>query len=475
MKNTTHISKAGLETPMEVPNWEDVGLSLNENGKYVLNANAFARYLLKSMQLCVNEDGQYFLYKKARGVWERITEKEVAKVARNLLHDVVPDIWRRSWEQEYLAALQLEMKFVRLIDRNYHLLDLQNGMFDLTKMQLLPHEDKWYSTIRIPVQYDPDAKCPRFMQFLREVMLDDGECVRVIQEIMGYCLTSEMKLQKAFFFYGAGSNGKSVLAAIMERLCGLENVSHTPLSTLNRKFGMQELPGKILNISPENDSFGKDIDTQMLKSITGGDIVAVEQKYKTTSSVQMRCKLLFLLNQLPTTKDTSHGFYRRLVLIPFDRIFTPEEQDRGLLEKLYAELPGILNFAMEGLQRLRQQQYQLSSAKRIDDALEKYKKNHHPVLQFFVDALQVDEAAKERRPLFYEVYKTWARLNERDDCARVGKQEFWAMMRAIMELNGVSYNEVKDNGTMYVIGISISSDYLQAWQKGTNYCIFAPK
>ena len=70
-------------------------------------------------------------------------------------------------------------------------------MFDLTKMQLLPHEDKWYSTIRIPVQYDPDAKCPRFMQFLREVMLDDGECVRVIQEIMGYCLTSEMKLQKA--------------------------------------------------------------------------------------------------------------------------------------------------------------------------------------------------------------------------------------------------------------------------------------
>ena len=475
MKNTTHISKAGLETPMEVPNWEDVGLSLNENGKYVLNANAFARYLLKSMQLCVNEDGQYFLYKKARGVWERITEKEVAKVARNLLHDVVPDIWRRSWEQEYLAALQLEMKFVRLIDRNYHLLDLQNGMFDLTKMQLLLHEDKWYSTIRIPVQYDPDAKCPRFMQFLREVMLDDGECVRVIQEIMGYCLTSEMKLQKAFFFYGAGSNGKSVLAAIMERLCGLENVSHTPLSTLNRKFGMQELPGKILNISPENDSFGKDIDTQMLKSITGGDIVAVEQKYKTTSSVQMRCKLLFLLNQLPTTKDTSHGFYRRLVLIPFDRIFTPEEQDRGLLEKLYAELPGILNFAMEGLQRLRQQQYQLSSAKRIDDALEKYKKNHHPVLQFFVDALQVDEAAKERRPLFYEVYKTWARLNERDDCARVGKQEFWAMMRAIMELNGVSYNEVKDNGTMYVIGISISSDYLQAWQKGTNYCIFAPK
>ena len=475
MNTTKNIKNADTENQQGAPSWENVGLSLNESGKYVLNANAFARYLLKRMQLCVDAGGQLFLYKEPRGVWERITEKEVAKVARNLLHDVVPDIWRRSWEQEYLAALQLEMKFVRSIDRDYHLLNLQNGMFDLTKMQLLLHEDKWYSTIRIPVQYDPDAKCPRFMQFLREVMLDDGECVRVIQEIMGYCLTSEMKLQKAFFFYGAGSNGKSVLAAIMERLCGLENVSHTPLSTLNRKFGMQELPGKILNISPENDSFGKDIDTQMLKSITGGDIVAVEQKYKTTSSVQMRCKLLFLLNQLPTTKDTSHGFYRRLVLIPFDRIFTPEEQDRGLLEKLYAELPGILNFAMEGLQRLRQQQYQLSSAKRIDDALEKYKKNHHPVLQFFVDALQVDEAAKERRPLFYEVYKIWARLNERDDCARVGKQEFWAMMRAIMELNGVSYNEVKDNGTMYVIGISISSDYLQAWQKGTNYCIFAPK
>lgn len=475
MKNTIHISKAGLETQMEVPNWEDVGLSLNENGKYVLNANAFARYLLKRMELCMTEDGQLFLYKEPRGVWERITEKEVAKVARNLLHDVVPDIWRRSWEQEYLAALQLEMKFVRTVDEVYHLLNLENGMLDLNEMKLIPHGTQWHSTIRIPVQYDPEAQCPRFVQFLREVMLDDDECIRVIQEIMGYCLTSEMQVQKAFFFYGAGSNGKSVLAAVIERLCGLENVSHTPLSTLNKKFGMQELPGKILNISPENDSYGKDIDTQMLKSITGGDVVAVEQKYKTASSVQMRCKLLFLLNQLPTTKDTSHGFYRRLVLIPFDRIFKPEEQDRSLLTKLYAELPGILNFALEGVQRLRQQQYQLSPAKRIDGALEKYRQAQHPVLQFVEELVRVEENAKVKRSLFYDVYKIWTRQNERDDCNRVGRQEFWGMMRSIMDLKQIEYCEVKVGGTMYMKGVSISSDYLEALKNSNPYCIFASK
>ena len=423
----------------------------------------------------MTEDGQLFLYKEPRGVWERITEKEVAKVARNLLHDVVPDIWRRSWEQEYLAALQLEMKFVRSIDSDYHLLNLENGMFDLTKMQLQLHDAKWHSTIRIPVQHDPEAKCPRFMQFLREVMLDDDECIRVIQEVMGYCLTSEMLVQKAFFFYGAGSNGKSVLAAVIERLCGLENVSHTPLSTLNKKFGMQELPGKILNISPENDSYGKDIDTQMLKSITGGDVVAVEQKYKTASSVQMRCKLLFLLNQLPTTKDTSHGFYRRLVLIPFDRIFKPEEQDRSLLTKLYAELPGILNFALEGLQRLRQQQYQLSPAKRIDGALEKYRQAQHPVLQFVEELVRVEENAKVKRSLFYDVYKIWTRQNERDDCNRVGRQEFWGMIRSIMDLKQIEYCEVKVGGTMYMKGVSISSDYLEALKNSNPYCIFASK
>ena len=475
MNNTKNIRNADIENQQGVPNWEDVGLSLNESGKYVLNANAFSRYILKRMQLCVDAGGQLFLYKELRGVWERITEKEVAKVARNLLHDVVPDIWRRSWEQEYLAALQLEMKFVRVVDEVRHLLNLENGMIDLNEMTLISHGAQWRSTIRIPVQYDPEAQCPRFMQFLREVMLDDGECVRVIQEIMGYCLTSEMKLQKAFFFYGAGSNGKSVLAAVMERLCGLENVSHTPLSTLNKKFGMQELPGKILNISPENDSYGKDIDTQMLKSITGGDIVAVEQKYKTASSVQMRCKLLFLLNQLPTTKDTSYGFYRRLVLIPFDRIFKPEEQDRSLLTKLYAELPGILNFALEGLQRLRQQQYQLSPAKRIDGALEKYRQAQHPVLQFVEELVRVEETAKEKRSLFYDVYKIWTRQNERDDCNRVGRQEFWGMMRSIMDLKQIEYCEVKVGGTMYMKGVSISSDYLEALKNSNPYCIFASK
>ena len=475
MNNTKNIRNADIENQQGVPNWEDVGLSLNESGKYVLNANAFSRYILKRMQLCVDAGGQLFLYKELRGVWERITEKEVAKVARNLLHDVVPDIWRRSWEQEYLAALQLEMKFVRVVDEVRHLLNLENGMIDLNEMTLISHGAQWRSTIRIPVQYDPEAQCPRFMQFLREVMLDDGECVRVIQEIMGYCLTSEMKLQKAFFFYGAGSNGKSVLAAVMERLCGLENVSHTPLSTLNKKFGMQELPGKILNISPENDSYGKDIDTQMLKSITGGDIVAVEQKYKTASSVQMRCKLLFLLNQLPTTKDTSYGFYRRLVLSPFDRIFKPEEQDRSLLTKLYAELPGILNFALEGLQRLRQQQYQLSPAKRIDGALEKYRQAQHPVLQFVEELVRVEETAKEKRSLFYDVYKIWTRQNERDDCNRVGRQEFWGMMRSIMDLKQIEYCEVKVGGTMYMKGVSISSDYLEALKNSNPYCIFASK
>ena len=475
MNNTKNIKNADTENQQGSPSWGEVGLSINESGKYVLNANAFARYLLKHMQLCMNTDGQYFQYKKARGVWERIVETEIAKVARNLLHDVVPDIWRRCWEKEYMAALKLEMKIFHSIDRDYHLLNLENGMFDLKKMQMQPHDAKWHSTIRIPVQHDPDAQCPRFMQFLREVMLDDEECIRVIQEIMGYCLTSEMQMQKAFFFYGAGSNGKSVLAAVIERLCGMENVSHTPLSILNKKFGMQELPGKILNISPENDSYGKDIDTQMLKSITGGDIVAVEQKYKTASSVQMRCKLLFLLNRLPSTKDTSHGFYRRLVLIPFERIFKSEEQDRGLLEKLYAELPGILNFAMEGLQRLRQQQYRLSSAKRIDDALEQYQQAQHPVLQFFEELVSIDENAKVKRPLFYDVYKIWARQNERDDCNRVGRQEFWGMMRSIMDLKQIEYDEVKVGGTIYMKGVSISSDYLEALKNSASYCIFAPK
>jgi len=145
-----------------------------------------------------------------------------------------------------------------------------------------------------------------------------------------------------------GANGKSVLAEVIRHIAGPDNVSNVPLAKLTDRFGLDNLPGKTVNISTENELGDKHLNTQNFKAITGGDVVNVEQKYKDSFSCELFCKLLISVNQLPKTLDHSHGYYRRLVIVPFQKVFREEEQDPNLLDKLLTELEGILVFALEG-------------------------------------------------------------------------------------------------------------------------------
>ena len=109
--------------------------------------------------------------------------------------------------------------------QDLHFINLRNGMIDLRTMDLEPHHPSYYSTVQVPVKYNPDAKCPQFKRFLESVFDGDQERINLVQEIMGYVLTKERRLQKAFIFYGVGANGKSVLAEVIRHIAGPDNVS----------------------------------------------------------------------------------------------------------------------------------------------------------------------------------------------------------------------------------------------------------
>lgn len=155
-------------------------------------------------------------------------------------------------------------------------------------------------------------------------------------------------------------------------MCGKKNVSHVAMNELNQPFARAELVGKLLNVSSENEFSEKGLNTQQIKSITAGDAIRVEFSYHPV------CKLLFAMNTLPATLDKSHGFFRRLVIVPFRKVFKGSEADRMLLEKLLAELPGIFNFAMEGLKRLRANDFEFSSSDAIEQAVANYKSEQNP-------------------------------------------------------------------------------------------------
>ena len=155
--------------------------------------------------------------------------------------------------------------------------------------------------VKLPFDYDQEAKCPRFQEFLKQVFRADEELISLVQEIMGYCLSPSIEAQKFFIFYSDGSSGKSVLCSILQHLAGGDNnVSSLTLSNLNQKFQRAELFGKIVNISTENEV--RKFNTEALKSITSGDPIQIEHKFRKPFTTRLTAKLLFAMNSLPEQK-----------------------------------------------------------------------------------------------------------------------------------------------------------------------------
>lgn len=421
-----------------------------------LNANTFAKYVLRRRTL-VYVNGQGFFTYEPSGVWRPMERLELEKLCRDILHEAEDGIWKKSWSSEYISALELEAELVEKMDKDLHFINLRNGMIDLRTMDLEPHHPSYYSTVQVPVKYNPDAKCPQFKRFLESVFDGDQERINLVQEIMGYVLTKERRLQKAFIFYGVGANGKSVLAEVIRHIAGPDNVSNVPLAKLTDRFGLDNLPGKTVNISTENELGDKHLNTQNFKAITGGDVVNVEQKYKDSFSCELFCKLLISVNQLPKTLDHSHGYYRRLVIVPFQKVFREEEQDPNLLDKLLTELEGILVFALEGYQRLYRNDYRLSPCQASEKALAAYKAEQNPVLLFVREELRFNPGSSARQSELYPAFQNWARRNGCSDY-NPSRQRFWHLFKAACAELGLKFSQKKANGIVHIENFELLSN-----------------
>lgn len=441
------------------------GFFKDDKGKYQFNANIFVQYALTRFHLVRLVSNTYYIYDRS-GYWKEIDEKQLGKVLRDIMHEAQPNIWKRKYQAEYLEALSLEVEHLEELDLHDEYLNLENGMLNLDTFEFCSHDPLFYSSIRIPIVFDPEAKCPKFEAFLKQVFQGDTERIANVQEAMGDGLENKNRTQKAYFLYGTGSNGKSVLAEVLTHLYGKQNVASVPLDKLDTRFGFQNLPGKIANISTENEL--RAFDTQNFKAITGGDFVEVEQKYKTAFSLKLICTLFILTNQLPPTKDTSYGYIRRIRAIPFDVKFKHQEEssesssennvqvaNRNLVNELLEELEGILIFALEGLKRLKENNYELTSSKACDALLDRYIKVINPTVEFYEDCVRVNSNVSTKQPDFHKAFVKWAYEKGNSDWSRISSQKFWIQFRPVLANNGVEWNTKKIQGNEYLNGIEL--------------------
>ena len=289
-------------------------------------------------------------------------------------------------------------------NRNPYLVNVRNGLLDIRDMSFNEHTPSYLSTVQLNVEYNPQVDCPQFKKFLNEVL--DCKLIPLVQEIVGYLLTTNTASQKAFVFWGPARTGKSTLLWVVEYLLlGKKNVSNIPWQEIGDKFKTAELLGKLANVFSDLPSKSID-DTGIFKVVTGEDYLMAEKKNKNPFKFKPFARLVFSCNELPRNYvDRTEGFYRRLIIVPFSRQIEKSKIDKSLKYKFQREKEGILNWALEGLKRLYENNFEFSENELTDGVKKEYKRENNNVISFVEECCELDGLFSCSRIELYEAYK----------------------------------------------------------------------
>lgn len=246
---------------------------------------------------------------------------------------------------------------------------LKNGVLNLDTKELREYSTNDVFFHKIPVEYNPESNCPEINKHFEKVLKNPDD-KKVLYEIIGYCLERTHFIEKAFMFVGDGRNGKSKTLELIKRFVGAENCASVPLVSMKEdSFHLWQLFQKLVNLAGDLDNQSLK-NTGLFKSLTGRDTITAHRKFLPDLIFVNTAKNIFACNELPKVYDLSKGFWSRWILLEFPFEFVslenykvlPEEEkefrkiaDVDIIEKLTipAELSGLLNEALKGLERLR--------------------------------------------------------------------------------------------------------------------------
>ncbi|MBU2645347.1 hypothetical protein KKI24_11630 [bacterium] len=342
------------------------------------------------------------------GVWKSLEDRAVKKV----IHEVADrDKISQAFVSSVLDLAKTECNRSIKFDSNPRGINCLNGLlvWNGSGFDLQEHSRRDYLTVRIPVEYDPETPAPRFERFLEEIFEIDDEReakIKLILEIAGYCLLSSTELEKFVIMLGSGANGKSVLLKTLESLVGAENVAAVQPDQFANKFQIGYLRGKLLN-SVTEIAVGTQIADARLKAIASGESLTAEQKYGDPFNFEPFATCIFATNHMPHTRDFSEALMRRAIIINFNRVFRPEEQDKHLVAKLKEELRGILNLALEGLTRLFKNG-DCTHVAECEEAKRAWQLESDQAAQFVEEECIIGTAYSVESGVLYRAYERWA-------------------------------------------------------------------
>jgi putative DNA primase/helicase len=322
----------------------------------------------------------------------------------------------RSRLDSMIALAQAKVPIeIDKLDADPMLIGVENGYVDLKTGELLPAERGRYVTKIAAVEYDAEAKAPRWLQFLDEIFAGNTELIEFVQRAVGYSLTGDTREQCFFLLHGRGRNGKSTFIETLLSLLGPHAMATQPETIMmtRRDSGsaspeLAAMPG-IRLLSTVETQENRRLNESLVKQLVGGDRITARKLYADFFQFYPEFKLWLASNYLPEIKDTSYAMWRRIRLVPFDVQFTDETDDQDLKRKLLAELPGILTWAVQGCRAW--QRDGLTAPASVLKATVEYQHSQDPIADFIDERIELSDVFVSTKAEVYRTYETWCKKN----------------------------------------------------------------
>jgi putative DNA primase/helicase len=338
---------------------------------------------------------------------------------------------------------------VRELDSDPWLFNVLNGTLDLRDGKLRKHRPSDLITKLSPVEYDRRAICPLWFQFLERVQAS-GEVRAFLQRFAGYCLTGVIREHVLPINYGGGRNGKGVFVDTLLYIMG-EYAKQIPTELLMVKRGdahptdRASLLGCRFAAASETEE-GRAMNVALVKQLTGGDRISARFMRQDFFDFDPTHKMMLSTNHQPAIRETQNAIWDRVKLIPWAVTIPEEEQDKELKEKLRAEAPGILRWAVDGCQMWQRQG--LNPPEAIRAATNAYRECEDFIAGFIEECCTVEAGARESATDLYAAYKHWT---------EIGGESLQSQKAFAERLIEKGFERVKSSGYKFYVGIKLKN------------------
>lgn len=381
------------------------------------------------------------------GIWSPVEKDIISQEIKTIIDRAKPEGVKSTAgilsSVTELARIDLSIPAEKW-DADSDYLPCKNGVLHIPTKTLLPHTPDIYATSQLDFDYDPSATCPNFTHALEQI----SEASEFLQEFAGYALTPDVKHEIAIWMQGAPGCGKSTVISGLQTMLGNSRSGLLGLADIEQsRFALGHLPGKTLVFSTEQpENFI--VASNRLNAIISGEPITVEQKFKDAITIIPRAKIVWAMNDLPRVSSVNNGIIRRVKVIRFPNL-EESKRDPELKDRIATEGAGILNWALLGLERLRNRG-RFEIPKVVADATKDFQeKNDIPLLFLQESNAKIDLLDPQvRMPAqeLYDRYNDWCRRNGHKPMSSTKVAEEWKRL---------GFDRTTINGTRYWTGVEI--------------------